>query len=345
MSNSSIGGLGVARAAPTTFGFIIPQRGSLFGLGPVRSLLKMSEQADQCGLFDTIWVGDSLTAKFRPESITCLGALAGMTEHVRLAVGCMGSFPLRDPALFALQWATLDQISGGRTLLSVCTGIQLDGGSVNEGQNFGGYRNSDRAGLMEENLEICRKLWTGEEIEHDGRYHHYERLQMIPRPIQDPIPVWITANPRPSKHYGNVLRRIATISDGFMTNYSGKENFAALLGNLGEALDEAGKAWESFQIGLYHNVNIGPSRADCLQATKAFCDRYYLPGHLDAWLDNMTVAGTVDECVDQLARLSSEGIDHIALRITSFDQQEQLKVLLGEVLPAASECINEASAR
>lgn len=327
----------------TNFGFIIPQRGVLFGLGALRPLLELSKQVDESRLFDTVWVGDSLTAKLRPESLTCLGALAGMTENVRLAVGCMGSFPLRDPAVFAMQWATLDQIAEGRTLLSVCTGIQLDGGSASEGDNFGGIRNADRAALMEENLEICRKLWTGDEVNYHGRFHEYQKLRISPTPVQNPVPVWITANPRPSKYYEKVLRRIARTSDGFMTVYSGSETFASLLGSLGEALDEAGKPRDSFPIAIYHNINIGDNRPACLRATKEFTDRYYLPGHLDPWLDNMTVAGSVSECVDQLVSLSSESIDHIALRITSFDQADQLKILIGDVLPAVRERIQAVS--
>src|ERR1700730_1635238 len=133
-----------------SLGFIIPQRGSLFGVGEIRDLLRMAVAAEDSGLFDTVWVGDSLTSKARPEALTCLGALAGMTHHLRLGVGCLGSFAVRDPALFALQWATLDQISEGRMLLAVCNGLQKrEGASEREGANFGGVRDRGRPGLVE----------------------------------------------------------------------------------------------------------------------------------------------------------------------------------------------------
>lgn len=107
-----------------SIGLIIPQRAALFEVATLPELLQLAPAAESSGFFDTVWVGDSLTSKARAESIACLGALAGLTESLRLAVGCMASFPIRDPALFAYQWASLDEISGGRMLLAVCNGLQ-----------------------------------------------------------------------------------------------------------------------------------------------------------------------------------------------------------------------------
>ena len=100
------------------FGLTLPQRGAFIGLGSITDILRLAPRAEESGLFSSVWVGDSITAKPRPEAIALLGALAGMTEQLRLGVGCMASFPVRDPVLFAYQWATLDMISrlSGRCL-------------------------------------------------------------------------------------------------------------------------------------------------------------------------------------------------------------------------------------
>src|SRR5579864_8157686 len=99
----------------TSFGFIIPQRAIVFGAATWPDLLDLARSADQNPLFDSIWLGDSLIAKARPDPIPVLGALAAAVSRVRLGVGCMASFPLRDPVIFAAQWAALDLISNGRT--------------------------------------------------------------------------------------------------------------------------------------------------------------------------------------------------------------------------------------
>src|SRR6185437_4961021 len=98
------------------FGLTIPQRGCELGIFDIEQLLAMGARADETPSLQSIWVGDSLTAKPRLDSITLLGALAGITRRVTLGVACMASFPVRDPLVFAYQWASLDRISGGRTL-------------------------------------------------------------------------------------------------------------------------------------------------------------------------------------------------------------------------------------
>src|SRR5947208_15143014 len=105
------------------FGLTLPNRGVLFGVETMEDLLRMGEEADASGVFKSVWVGDSILAKRRPESVALLGALAARTKRVRLAVGCMASFPVRHPVLLAAQWATVDQIAGpARLILAACIG-------------------------------------------------------------------------------------------------------------------------------------------------------------------------------------------------------------------------------
>src|SRR5215510_11561796 len=119
----------------------------------------LAREADQDPLFDSIWVGDSLYSKPRADSIALLGALASLTSRVTLGVGCMASFPVRDPLVFAYQWASLDALSEGRMLLAVCTGL-VAGRSDDEGRPWR-IPDKERASRMAENIDICRKVWSG----------------------------------------------------------------------------------------------------------------------------------------------------------------------------------------
>lgn len=176
------------------FGFLIPQRGALLGLGSTRELLVYGERVDESGHFAAVWVGDSLTTQHRPDAIALLGALAGMTERVTLGVACMASFALRDPAVFAYQWASLDQLSSGRTLLGACTGLVPGGQSAREGAHWG-VRDAERAPRLEEHIGLCRALWRGEPVTFHGAFRRYDAITILPRPIQDPCPILIAANP------------------------------------------------------------------------------------------------------------------------------------------------------
>src|SRR3989442_2358673 len=125
-------------APPTRFGFTLPQRGVFFGVTSMDKMMALAAQADANPLFDSIWVGDSLFAKPRPDSLTLLGGLATATRRLVLGVGCMASFPVRDPLVFAYQWATLDLLARGRMLLAACTGIVAGGASAPGGALWGG---------------------------------------------------------------------------------------------------------------------------------------------------------------------------------------------------------------
>src|ERR1051325_1993934 len=97
------------------FGLTLPNRGVLFGVTTPEQMLEMACIADTSDVFQSVWVGDSLLAKPRMESIALLSGVAARTQRVRLGPACMASFPLRDPVLLAYQWASLDLLSGGRT--------------------------------------------------------------------------------------------------------------------------------------------------------------------------------------------------------------------------------------
>src|SRR4051794_18315659 len=90
------------------FAITLPNRGVLMGLTTPTKLLDFAERVENTGLFDTIWVGDSIFGKPRLESIVLLSGLAARTKSIRLAPGCFASFVLRDPLQLAYQWASLD---------------------------------------------------------------------------------------------------------------------------------------------------------------------------------------------------------------------------------------------
>lgn len=136
------------------YGLTLPQRGVFFGLTTAAEMLDLAARADANPLFGSVWVGDSLGAKPRPDSIALLGALASVTRRLRLGVGCMASFPVRDPLVFAYQWATLDLISNGRMLLAACTGLVAGGASAREGVAFQ-VTDRERADRLVENIDIC----------------------------------------------------------------------------------------------------------------------------------------------------------------------------------------------
>jgi alkanesulfonate monooxygenase SsuD/methylene tetrahydromethanopterin reductase-like flavin-dependent oxidoreductase (luciferase family) len=143
-------------ARPIRFGISLPNRAVLFGVSPTL-LIETAETADSSGFFDSVWVGDNLLSKPRLESIVTLSALAGRTSRLKLGEVCLASFPLRHPLLLAIQWASLDVISGGRTILVVCIG-----GSARSGPQFAaelaamGVGSNERVPRLEDGIALLR---------------------------------------------------------------------------------------------------------------------------------------------------------------------------------------------
>ena len=88
-------------------------------------LLDLSTVVEELG-FDSVWVGDSLFSKPRYEPIALLSAISQRTSRVELGTACMVS-STRNPLYLALEWATLDPISGGRTILGTGMGNPEEG--------------------------------------------------------------------------------------------------------------------------------------------------------------------------------------------------------------------------
>lgn len=322
-------------ASSVSFGFTIPQRGVLFGVATWPQMIALAREADRIALFDSLWVGDSVMAKPRPDSISLLGALSAATTRVRLGVGCMASFPIRDPIVFALQWATLDLISSGRMLLVVCTGIVVGGVSAREGSAWG-IKDTARGNRMAENIEICRRLWSEDRVSFQGKYHSFNDVTVTPRPIQQPCPIWIAANPQPHEAE-KPLRRVVRIADGWMSANAFPGLFAANWEKLAVYLKEAGKDPATYPTIAYHNVNINPDRDAALQESKRFLDEYYGPVFAPPMVEGWTAAGTPKQCAEDLRAIARAGAKTITLRITSWDQAGQFQRLVHEVLPLVNQ--------
>src|SRR5438552_17846011 len=91
----------------------------------VQMLIDLSERVEELG-FDSVWIGDSLFSKPRYEPIALLSAISQRTSRVRLGTACMVT-STRNPLYLALEWATLDVICGGRTILGAGLGNPEEG--------------------------------------------------------------------------------------------------------------------------------------------------------------------------------------------------------------------------
>jgi alkanesulfonate monooxygenase SsuD/methylene tetrahydromethanopterin reductase-like flavin-dependent oxidoreductase (luciferase family) len=328
-----------------SFGLTLANRGVIIGAVSVPELFDMARRGEDSGVFDAVWVGDSLLAKPRLESVALLSALAAVTKKVRLGVGCMATFPQRHPALLAQQWTSLDVISNGRAWLAVCLGGPNEQSPAQALEHaVMGIKDTERVGRLEEGIVILRKLFHEERASHKGKYYQFEGVTIEPRPVQNPLPIWIASNPTgltwkdgasaPLAAVERGLRRVARFADGWMTNKVTPEEFKAQWTRIVEMAKEEGRDPRKIGTSLYHNININEDRKAALDESKAFLDKYYTSNFSMKFVEGFTTAGSAQHCIRELKSYFDAGLDHITLRMTSWDQTGQLKRFLEEVAPA-----------
>jgi alkanesulfonate monooxygenase SsuD/methylene tetrahydromethanopterin reductase-like flavin-dependent oxidoreductase (luciferase family) len=316
------------------FGLTLPNRGVLMGAVTAEQMLDLSEVADRSGVFDSIWVGDSLLGKPRMESIALLAGIAARTRRVRLGPACMASFPLRDPVLLAYQWASLDLLAGGRTVLVACTGIVPQAGGAAEGAL---YRVDGRARAQRliEWITILKRLWTEDDVTFEGAHYRFSGITIEPKPAAKPRPpIWIANNAMAAREVvERTHRRVVRHADGWMTSLSDLQEVAWRIDDVRRKAEEAGRDPTALETCLYHNINVNEDREAALTESKRFLDAYYMVDMPAARVASWTAAGPVDECVAHLRAYARMGFHSVALRCTSWNQQGQLRRVIAEVLP------------
>jgi probable LLM family oxidoreductase len=207
----------------------------------LRDLIEEIELADQVGL-EVFGVGEH----HRPDFVVSapavvLAAAAEHTKNIRLtsAVSVLSS---DDPIRVFQDFATLDLLSGGRAE------IMAGRGSFIESFPLFGYDLNDYDELFEENLELLLKVRAGERVSWKGT--HRPSIQdrgVYPRPIQDPLPVWVAVGGTPAS-----AMRAGTLGLPMALAIIGglPEQFASFVNIYREAGKRAGHDPEKLILGI-----------------------------------------------------------------------------------------------
>jgi alkanesulfonate monooxygenase SsuD/methylene tetrahydromethanopterin reductase-like flavin-dependent oxidoreductase (luciferase family) len=130
------------------------------------------------------------------------------------------------------------------------------------------------------------------------------------------------------------FRRVARYADGWMTNKVTPMQFRQQWGRITAMAREEGRAVAKLGNALYHNLNINEDRQAALAESKTFLDTYYTANFSPAFVEGWTAAGSPEQCIEELQAYFDAGVQHVSLRLTSWNQQGQLKRFLNEVAPA-----------
>ncbi len=312
----------------------------------LNDLLELSTIVDELG-FDSIWVGDSLFSKPRYEPMTLMSAISQRIKQARLGTACLVT-ATRNPLYLALEWATLDRLSDGRTILGACMGNPEDG--VKREYAALGLDFTQRASIFEEGLAVLRELWTKGETSFQGEHFQYDKVgfysgtEMAPlMPVQTPPPMWIISNPRLVRSTGDeattekvisrAAKRIAKYGDGWMTccRAGHPDEFKEQREQVVKAIEENGGNPDDFVMSYQVTMNIADTREEAQKGIQAYISEYYPELSQKMDISQWGPVGTPDDIMAWLRTFSDAGVDYFICRFGSLDQFGQVERFAKEV--------------
>lgn len=339
----------MTRSTGLEFGVNLNNREPLIAPGyGIPELLDLSQVVEGLG-FDSLWVGDSLFSKPRYEAMALLSALSQRTQRVRLGTACLVSSS-RNPLYLALEWATLDVLSGGRTIFGCCAGNP----EVGVRREFAalGLDFDQRFSIFEEGLEVLRALWTEGKVTHHGRQYQYDDVafysgtEMGPlMPIQKPPPFWVVSNPRlvtdasdekMVRTMKTACRRILKYGEGWMTCCRAQhpEELVEQLGYLRDVAAETGDDASRLVVSYQVTLNIGDSEQAARTAFSDYISQYYPELSKAMDLSNWGPVGSPEQIIAWFRTFAEAGVQHFICRFGSLDQFGQVERFARDVLPA-----------
>lgn len=305
---------------PPKLGYLLPTRERIMSGEPrVGPMLDLAREAEGLG-FDSIWIGDSVTARPRHDPLTLMAAVAAVVP--RVTIGTAVLLPaLRNPVLLAHQVATIDQISQGRIVLGV--GIARDVPSIRAEFAACGVPFERRVGRMNEALALARRLWSEEHVSHDGMWT-LKDARIGPKPYRPGgPPIWI-AGALPQS-----LERAGRLYDGWLPNSGAPEQWARQWADVGRIAGEAGRDARALTGAMYLTLAIEDDAPMANQRLDAYLESYYGAPAPQLRARQACYAGNAEGAAEFLAGYARAGVEHMILRFAG-DARRQL-ALMGKI--------------
>jgi probable F420-dependent oxidoreductase len=166
------------------------------------------------------------------DPLIALASIAPVTARLKLGIGLL-VMTERDPITTAKQVASLDHISGGRTLIGVGRGWNLEAMANHR------VDPAHRTAVFVERVQAMRVIWTEEKAEFHGRHVDFGPIWIWPKPVQKPHPPILVGGYGPT-----VLDRVMSLGDGWLASalHLDQDALRIRIGQLSRMAEEAGRA-------------------------------------------------------------------------------------------------------
>jgi probable F420-dependent oxidoreductase len=273
---------------------------------------------------ESLWAGGHVASRNpSPEALVYLSLLAARSS---LPIGtAILLLPLYAPAIVAKQIADLDVASGGRLILGVGVGGEYP-------QEFRAVQvpMAERGRRTDEAIPLIRRLWSGEEITHEGRFYPMQQVKIHPAPAQRGGPTIIVSGRQPP-----AMRRAALLGDGWMPYMYSPRKYRESFAVIRETAAKADRALDRFAWMAYvplciDDANPKAARRDAV----TFLGGTYRQD-FEKMIEHVGAVGSADEVVSRLGEYVDAGVRHFIFMLTRMQQAlGQAELLVERVMPA-----------
>ena len=175
----------MAKIKDTAFGIAMRNFTKYPEMPSAQGLIDYGVRMEELG-YESIWAWDHILLGVEPnfpihEALIILTAIAARTTRIKIGTGVL-VMPVRNPVLLAKELATIDHVSNGRLLLGTAVGwYKREFDSL--GADF-----TQRGKLMEQGLEIIKRLWTEDKVDASYPPYNLRGAVLQPKPVQKPHP-------------------------------------------------------------------------------------------------------------------------------------------------------------
>ena len=187
-------------------------------------------------------------------------------------------------------------------------------------------------------MKVIRRLWTEDQVTHEGKYYQFADVDLMPKPDQQPLPIYIAANPKGDVDPAveeRVLRRVATLGDGWQTDATPADTFQRRFDAIKGYAAEGGRDPSELESCLHLMVNINDDRDEGFEQARGFLMRYYGANAVSRERTELWLAyGSPQQVIEKIQSYIDAGCTMPVLRFVSPDLKGQLRRCIEEVMPA-----------
>lgn len=308
--------------------FVDPQEGMSYA-----TISAAAARAERDG-YEGIYRSDHLTStagaheRAATEAWSTLAGLARETTRLRLGT-LVTPIGFRHPSLYAKIVSTVDEMSGGRTAISIGTGWYPP---EHELLGFEFDAIGTRFAKLEEYLEVLVRLWRGDGETFDGAHYRLGAVPARPLTVRRPTPWIIIGGHGPRR----TPRLAAAYADEYNVDWPSPQMCAELFANADAACKDAGRDPASLRRSVLLGAIVGTDDAD---VERRFATAVASLGIADgdAWraqnAESWTV-GTPDVLTARLRRYADVGVEHVMLMLAPAEDLDMISLVASEVMPA-----------